>query len=579
VDVLAMQKLMAWVGLASTQQDLEKFIVEAVANGVDVDKLRALFSPHLDGLDPELLAGVRIARPLVPAALGFLAAMPTLRGSNNWAVAASRSATGAALQCNDPHLEVNRLPAIWYEMVGRLPDDYRIGVTVPGTPGLVMGRSRALSGGFTYGFMDQVDLFVEQVVDGSVIRGETREAVQHRVETVKRRGGASIDVDIWETSAGLLEVDGPLEDGQVLAVAVALRSDGAAESLAALIELWRSAGVEQATAAASRMALSANWLFADRDGRIAYQQSGKLPLRSHSGLHPVGAAHAWTGFAEPSTLLTQLDPECGWLATANEDRGQPGVNAPMAPHRADRIGVLLEAAETLDLNAMFGIQRDLYSRHAEPFMELIRPHLGDGELDAMLAAWDLRYDVSSKGATFFERIYASVLAEVFGGMFGRITWKMLCEQTGVVTDYYGYFDRILLGADDPAWFGDGGRGAVIERALDRARARGDVEAWGVVNRVVMSNLFWNGRLAFLGADVGPMALPGGRGTIVQAQMYENHGRATSFAPSWRYMCDLGEDEAHTSLAGGASGRVLNRYYKSGLKDWRAFRYKTLSAAE
>ena len=42
-----------------------------------------------------------------------------------------------------------------------LPADFRMGVTLPGLPSLWMGRTKHLAFGFTYGFADLVDYFIE----------------------------------------------------------------------------------------------------------------------------------------------------------------------------------------------------------------------------------------------------------------------------------------------------------------------------------------------------------------------------------------------------------------------------------
>ncbi len=101
-------------------------------------------------------------------------------------------------------------------------DDYRAGITLPGMPGLVMGRSRALASGFTYGFADIVDYFIEEVRDGRVRRdGAQWEPVRSRMEPVKRIGASTLPVHLFETSHGLLERSDPhqahLADGFYLA--------------------------------------------------------------------------------------------------------------------------------------------------------------------------------------------------------------------------------------------------------------------------------------------------------------------------------------------------------------------------
>ena len=129
-DTLLTLRLMSFVGLAQAQGDAEVVVLQALRAGVDAAKLSRLFRPHLEGLDDALLAAIRAVRH-VPSLVPGLPPLPGLRASNNVAVAGRLSASGAALYASDPHLEVNRLPAIWYEVVGELPDgDFRTGVTV-----------------------------------------------------------------------------------------------------------------------------------------------------------------------------------------------------------------------------------------------------------------------------------------------------------------------------------------------------------------------------------------------------------------------------------------------------------------
>src|SRR5579872_212552 len=158
-DTLLTINLMSYVGLAQTQQDIEKFLIQAIQQGANVERLKKLFAPHLDGLTDELvdlISRVRIVDAIVPP---LTAAVPSFQCSNNWAVGPARSASGNALECHDPHLECNRLPAVWYEVLLHMPGNYHVGASMPGVPGVVMGRSRDVSAGFTYGFMDMVDYF------------------------------------------------------------------------------------------------------------------------------------------------------------------------------------------------------------------------------------------------------------------------------------------------------------------------------------------------------------------------------------------------------------------------------------
>jgi penicillin amidase len=116
----------------------------------------------LDGLDFEPLREVRIAQRLSDEALELLADLPRLAGSNAWAVSPARSATGHALPAADPHLEVNRLPPIWYEIALNWGDgEYALGATLPGCPIMAVGRTRNLAWGVTYMHADTSDFFIE----------------------------------------------------------------------------------------------------------------------------------------------------------------------------------------------------------------------------------------------------------------------------------------------------------------------------------------------------------------------------------------------------------------------------------
>jgi penicillin G amidase len=110
-----------------------------------VEILKQVFSPMLNAITPELLTLIRdtnVERTYIPKELFEL--VPRARGSNNWAVSGAKTQSGAALSASDPHLEVNRLPGFWYEMVcyGRnSAAEYQAGITLPGIPGVMMGRS------------------------------------------------------------------------------------------------------------------------------------------------------------------------------------------------------------------------------------------------------------------------------------------------------------------------------------------------------------------------------------------------------------------------------------------------------
>ena len=593
-DTFITMTLISYVGLAQTQQDFEKLIVEAIRGGVSVAKLKRLVSPHLDGLDDVTIQHIRDLQwvaPLLPPAVRF--ALPNLKASNNWTVAGRRTASDTPLICFDPHLEVNRLPPVWYEAVMHTRDDYRIGITMPGVPGIVMGRNRHTAFGFTYGFMDMIDFFIEECRDGRCRRGDRWIELEIRSEEIRRKGKEPIRITVRESSHGVVEADPRREDlpaGLYLARAWSNHRSAASQSLNSLYRTLSARTVPEAQGLLREVTISCNWVLADRDGNIGYQQSGRMPIRRHSGLHPVPGwdeRFAWQGWVDPSRLHSVLNPDAGFLATANDDLNPPdgplAINLPMGGYRAERIRDVLGGIDGATVDDMKRLQLDLYSIHAEQFLELMRPSLPDAPAADLLRRWDLRYDRASRGATLFEDVYHRLLRAVFGeGMFGVETWDAIVSSTTILADYYHLFDHALLGGDS-SWFDGRGRDALFQGALEETLRELDPESvptWGERQQIMMDNIFFRGRLpGWLGFDCGPIPLEGCRATVVQGAVFSAHGRCTSFSPSWRFISDMASDEAFTVLPGGPLGRRFSRWYASDVQRWLDGGYKVLCPRE
>ena len=147
--------------------------------------------------------------------------------------------------------------------------------------------------------------------------------------------------------------------------------------------------------------------------------------------------------------------------------------------------------------------------------------------------------------------------------------------TSLFNDYYANFDRILE-SHASAWFDGQTREALLRQGIAEGL---DVEArpYGQTRAITMAHLLFGGKLPrFLGFDVGPLALPGSRATIVQGQIFKSAGRLTTFSPGYRFIADLGTEEIHTNLAGGPSDRRFSKWYRSDLKNWYEGNYKVLS---
>lgn len=594
-DTLVLSRVIGYVGLAQTQGDIERLFIEMVQAGVDDARLRALFPnipelAHLGGGDPrlpsrELLGRIRLGQRTVPAGVRWLSPVPSMVASNNWAIAPSRSRSGHALLSNDPHLEANRLPNIWYEVVARIasePGHYVLTATMPGLPAPLLGRTRELAWGATYPYMDAIDSWIEDIRGGRYRRGDELLPFRVRREEIRRKRRPSVFETYYENEHGVLDGN-PHTDGYVLSTRWSASRSGA-RSLEAAFEMWTARGVEAGMAQLGRLETAWNWVLADRAGNIGYQMSGLAPRRRPgvSGFVPLPGWYPendWQGFLEPGELPHDMNPANGYLITANEDSsryaGAQCQNATMPDYRAERIRALIEGRTDLTVLDCQRFQYDTYSLQAELFMRRLRPLLPGSEAGRVLAGWDCRYDANSRGATLFERFYAELIQLVIGRyVLGPDVVAHLSNTTALFASYYENVDRILL--DPPPELCDGRSAEALYAEAFGQASQGDVTPWSAQAKMTLRHLLLSKRLPLaLGFDRGPVSLVGSRATPHQTQFYTVGEHQGCVAPTIRLNTDLGEDVLFTNLLGGPSDRRFSRWYCTGLQGWLAGKFKAL----
>lgn len=586
-DVILIARMVGYLTLAQSQAEIERLLIEMVQADVSLEKLEELFPDLLGGLDIGLLKSLKLEDRIVSNPLLWGLAAPRAMASNNWVVSGSKTASGQAMLANDPHLEVNRLPNVWCEMVLQCGERWMMGGTMPGLPGVLVGRSPDLAWGATYAFVDSVDSWVEKCADGKYFREENDswQDFRKREEIILRKKKPSVTHVFYENELGTLEGD-PFAQDHCLVTRWAPADTGAA-SLEGLFELWQAGSVEQGMASYGKIETGWNYVFADADGNIGFQMSGKVPIRRQgvSGLVPLPAwksENHWQGFHSVEEMPRAYNPPQGYFCTANNDLNQWGIaspiNMPMGAYRAERIAERLEEGSDLKVKDMSAMHFDVYSRQAEAFMAHIAPLLPDSANGRILRAWDCRYDAESEGAFLFEAIYRALLLEVFGvGGMGEQAAEFLLDEAGVFIDFYANFDRLMLSSDS-SWFAGRSREEVFEKAISVGLSK-PARAWKDGQKFTMRHVLFGGKLpGFLGFDKGPFTAIGGRATIHQGQLYQSAGRQTSFLPSYRWITEFSENALHTNLAGGPSDRRFSRWYFSDMKNWLTGKYKQIRPA-
>lgn len=584
VDTIVLSRLTGYLGLAQTQGDMERILVELVQAGVARSLLAALVPGALELLDADLLRDVRLGTRVLPPAAAQLG-LPSLSASNAWAVAPEQTRDGSALLASDPHLEVNRMPAVWYEAVLEHGERWCAGATMPGLPAVLVGRTADLAWGLTYGNADAVDSWVEECREGAFARdlGDERQWVpfRRREEIVGRRGTSPLRLSVFENEHGVLDGD-PHVAGRYLCTRWAGAHDSGAASLAAMLALTAATEVATAARLLRDVEFSFNWVLADRHGSIAHQMSGRLPRRgSGNGLVPLpgwAPENDWNGWISPEDLPCRPHPPEGFVASANDDVNHlapaPVISLPMAPYRAQRIVELLGARSDWTIDDFERLQMDCVSLQARRFLDVLRPLLAGDDRFRTIAAWNCDYDGDSRAAAWFETFYGALVDDTLTAACGE-AGRFIVRETAFVAAHFGLLDDVLC-SPDGGWHGAGGRDAAFRRAAEHAFAA-PPRTLGEQQPLVMAHLLLAGRVPrWVGFDREPGALRGGRATIHQGQRLRTAGRDICVGPSYRMVTDLARPLLRTTLPGGPSDRRHSRWYASGVEDWWSGRFKTLA---
>jgi penicillin amidase len=467
-----------------------------------------------------------------------------------------------------------------------------MGATMPGAPGVPIGRNADVAWGITYSYMDCMDSWVEECRDGFRRKGDGWEPLRVREGAIERRGKPPVAYRFFDTEGhGTIEGD-PTEPGFYFASRWSCGTGTAATALGALAGLLDAGTVEEARALVGGFNNSAwNFVLADRHGAIGSQMAGMMPLRREgaSGLVPLPGwdpANDWRGFARPEDLPRRLNPAEGVIVAANDDQNGYGalkpINLHVNPYRAERIRQVLGAApDKLTPDDMSQLQLDLKSTQADRFLPLLRPLLDERRGDAraaILRDWDGDYGGGSLGATLFERFYRALYDEVFGRRLGAAALAHLREKTILLVEFYYIFDRVLL-AERSAWFGRRTRAEVYRAALDVALAD-DPTPHRAGDPVLFGHILLAGKLPrWLGFDRGPFDLHGSRATVNQCQVATVAGRISASGPSVRVTADMATNALLTALPGGPSDRRSSPWYASELEDFLAGRTKVVLGRE
>ncbi|OZC02815.1 penicillin acylase family protein [Rubricoccus marinus] len=500
-------------------------------------------------------------------------------GSNNWAVSGARTASGAAMVANDMHLGIS-LPNIWFRASMTVTPEAGAamtvsGVTLPGTPLVIVGSNGSVAWGFTNSYGDYVDLVRLEMEPGmtNLVRTDTGTVeLSTQRETLYVAGADSVLLDVEISPWGPVL----LEDGRGDRYAVQWAAHRPEATNLRLIELEGAQSLDEALDIANRSGIPAqNFVAGDRSGRIGWTIAGRIPERvGRSGQEPTASTDPdalWTGLLAPEAVPRIVDPADGQLWTANArvvsgdalrligDGGY--ASGARAQQIRDGLRALTRPIVPADLLAIQLDDRAVFMSRWRDLLSGIVTDASDGvdrsALRQRLDGWTGRASTDSPSygvvkrfrAEVGSRIAASLMALPLamyddpGALSEAAIWQLASERPAH-----------LLPPDWDSWE------ALLLSAADEAAAA-TPQTWGLENKAEIEHPLADalplvGRLLRMPAD----PIPGDAWTPRVA--------AASFGSSERMVVSPGrEDEGILHMPGGQAGHPLSPYWGAGHDAW------------
>ncbi len=581
------------------------------APGVPREPQRPAPGPDVTDDALDALAAADRAVSAVPALLGDGDGV----GSNSWVVGGDRTASGAPILANDPHLGVS-LPGVWMQVglhCREVTDDCPMdvaGFSFSGVPGVIIGHNADIAWGFTNLGPDVTDLFVERVSGDEWQYDGKMRPLRLRSEVIKVRDGDAfeeVEMTVRSTSHGPLLSDIDTEFGDVFddveesdvvpdddqtfghEVAFAWTALEARPTADALLALNLATGWDEFHEAMSDFAVPGqNVVYADVDGHIGYQATGLVPIRKpgNDGSLPAAGWRPetdWTGkFVPYDALPTVVDPASGVIVTANQAVIDPETYPYLLTgdwdqgYRSRRIADLVEeAGAELTVDDLAAIQLDERNPMAPvltPYLlaiDLAKAYVDDGQ--RLLETWDFQQPADSPAAAYYNVVWRQLLTRTFHDDLPEALWPDGGQR------WFAAVAELLEDDNDPWWDDtateevetrDDILRAAMEAARDELTAKlsPDAEdwAWGDLHelRLESSTLGQSGvGLVESLFNRGGWGV-GGSGSVPNATGWDaREGYGVATAPSMRMVVPMSDlDSARWINLTGVSGHAFHPHY-------------------
>jgi len=509
-------------------------------------------------------------------------------GSNNWAVSGKKTASGYPLLANDPHLDLT-LPSIWYQIQLASTDVNACGVSIPGSPGVIIGFNKDVAWGVTNVGSDVLDWYNIKFKDASKKEywfDNKWLPVKERIETIKSSDGHTLTDTVLYTHHGPVVYTSEQRPDNFSKVnniptghALKWVAHMGSNDVRTFIALNKAKNYTDYRKALTYYSAPAqNFVFASFENDIAITPNGYFPLKWKGQgkflLDGTNPSNDWSGRIPAEHNPTVKNPERNFVSSANQfpsDQSYPYyLNWEYSGYeRSHRINKRLSVMTQANVDSLQNLQNDNYSILAENILSTLVSLVDTEKLNAsereglnIVSKWNKFFDADEIGASIFELWHKNLGIQIWQDDFGDPKTPMR----------YPSRDRnvqLLLNEPNAVWW-DNVKTAKKETRSDLVNASfkfaidslqrkfGPIDidwAWANLKKTHVPHL---AKVAGFGSK---FLYNGGSKTSVNATSETN-------GPSWRMIVALGKEvKAYGVFPGGESGNPGSHYYDDMIDTW------------
>jgi penicillin G amidase len=555
-------------------------------------------------------------------------------GSNNWVVNANKSVSGKPIIANDPHLAFGA-PGKWYAAVIKnknLPTGQAgwnvAGVTLPGVPGIVIGKGENISWVLTNVMNDDSDFYIEKLDSSKTkyfVDGEWKNLVIIK-DTIKIKNEKPQIIEIAETYRGpIISNIHPFsfiynsEETKSPPISLHWSGNDFSDELLAFIKINKAQNWNEFKDGVKYFGIPGqNFVYADAQGNIGYIMGARIPIRNNNNptmiFDGTTSENDWKGFVPANEIPTILNPAENFIASANnktlKDFTYHISNLWEPSSRIDRIRELLTHKDKHSVKDFQNYQMDIVSPYARTIvLHLLNSFDGikvkDKNLNTSLELfrkWDFEMNKYSQTPAIYSVFLKHLLKNIYYDEMGDDLYNKFIFLANV--PYRSLLQ--ILDKPESSWFDNvktnhfETKNEIIRKSLADALTYLEEKfgkdliewQWGRLHKVTFKHSF-SGNFSLLDEyiNIGPFEI-GGDGTTInnteypfaksidEYAMFRHNEFDNVLGPSMRFIYDFANpEEFYLTLTTGQSGNVMSEHYRDQNPLWLKGKYMKLKTDE